>query len=560
MPGAGYTSMNSGNRAAPLALLLGCMLLAAGSRADVGQELIDIHERLFQNGSTLRIFQDADIHERRLVSGIYQLNDYRVVWPDPGYAGEMVRLLQASEAEGLEPADYHVTQLQTLLRNNPGLADGADYLRAKFDMLLTDGLLLYARHLIQGKVDPRTLDSSWNYARVDYDPDAVAKALLAAVASQQVASTLERFKPRGDFYARVKAALAEYRSRAGTEDFRPVPGGVTLRPGDSHTHVRALRERLAELGYLDRGVTNSDYFDEVLAGAVRRLQGDFSIDIDGVAGPQTFEAINVPLSARVEQLRVNLDRLRWISQDISEDYLVVNIAGYELYYMRNGTMQWETAVMTGAIDTRTPIFQAPLRYLEFNPTWNVPRSILARDLFAKFRANPQRVVDQGYVLYNSRGETVDPLALEWDRYTGENFPYRVVQMPGPDNAMGRVKFMFPNQHAVYLHDTPARALFYRSQRAFSAGCIRVQNPLELARVLLDDPVKWSAAQIQSLVDSGRPRQVVHMQRDVDVLLMYWTVSPAPGDGIQFHRDVYGLDPAALAALNAPPGGDTHAGS
>ena len=236
---------------------------------------------------------------------------------------------------------------------------------------------------------------------------------------------------------------------------------------------------------------------------------------------------------------------------MSDDYVVVNIAGYELYYMRNKQLQWETPVMVGTIDTRTPIFQARLRYLEFNPTWNTPRSLIRRSLFPKFKANPQYVIDKRYKLYDGKGGEVDPLSIDWNAYTARTFPYRVVQMPGPANAMGRVKFMFPNQHAVYLHDTPSRELFSRSQRAFSAGCIRVKNPLELARVLLDDPANWSADSIAALVDSGAPQQVASIQRKVDVLLMYWTVSPTSGGRIQFHHDIYQLDPAALAALDAP---------
>jgi murein L,D-transpeptidase YcbB/YkuD len=192
-----------------------------------------------------------------------------------------------------------------------------------------------------------------------------------------------------------------------------------------------------------------------------------------------------------------------------------------------------------------------MRYLEFNPTWNVPRSLLARSIYPRLASDPGYAREMGYRFFDARGE-VDPETIDWRSHTGASFPYRVVQDPGPENAMGRVKFMFPNRHAVYLHDTPSRALFARSQRAFSAGCIRVKHPLELARLLLDDPETWSAENIDALVDSGRPRQVVQMQRPVDVLLMYWTVSPEEGQRLEFHDDIYGLDPAALAALDAPP--------
>jgi murein L,D-transpeptidase YcbB/YkuD len=288
-----------------------------------------------------------------------------------------------------------------------------------------------------------------------------------------------------------------------------------------------------------------------MAEAVEALQRDHALDVDGIVGGQSFRVLNLSARDREALLRINLDRARWIRQDQTDEYLVVNIAGFELYYLRQGELIWQTPVMVGSIDTRTPIFRKRMRYLEFNPTWNVPRGLLARSLYPRLAGDPGYIEAKGYEFYGAGGE-VSPATIDWSAYNGANFPYRVVQKPGPDNAMGRVKFMFPNSHAVYLHDTPSRELFARSQRAFSAGCIRVKNPLELARLLLDDPDNWSAERIQALVESARPQQVVQMQRPIDVLLMYWTVSPEDGQRLEFHEDVYGLDPAALAALEAPP--------
>ena len=209
--------------------------------------------------------------------------------------------------------------------------------------------------------------------------------------------------------------------------------------------------------------------------------------------------------------------------------------------------------MTGTIEHQTPIFSERLKYLEFNPTWTVPRSIIARSLFPKFSANPQYVIDNDYILYDHKGRAVDPLTIKWSAYSGKSFPYRVVQQPGDLNALGRVKFIFPNRYAIYLHDTPSRALFSRSARAFSSGCVRVKNPLEFAEVLLNDSDTWSLAQVEALVESREPQRRVFLDRDVDVMLMYWTTSPTRGGRLQFHRDIYGKDPAALVALNAAPG-------
>jgi murein L,D-transpeptidase YcbB/YkuD len=535
-------------------LLLAVALLvgAQAAHSGVSSALLDIQERLFLEGSGRDIFPGASIYQPEFVHEFYELAGYQPVWTDAEYALEMLALLRDSELEGLNPADYHYDTLQRLRAEYQQPWSDKDQLRAQAEMLLTDGILLYARHLIQGKVDPRTLDDSWNYTRREFDPERSAAQLLEAIRKRNLAETLEAMKPDLAFYRLMKHALADYRRRAAEETFVPVPENKVLRLGDNHPNVTALRRRLQQMGYLPASASQSPQFDQQLEQAVRRMQRDNALDIDGIVGEQGFALMNLSFEQRIDRLRVNMDRLRWISQDISADFIVVNIAGFELYYIQDGVLRWTTPVMVGTINTRTPIFQAQLKYLEFNPTWNAPRSIVGRSLLPKFRANPQYVVDKGYRLLDRQGRPVDPLSLDWSAYTAGNFPYRVVQMPGPANAMGQVKFMFPNRHAVYLHDTPSRALFSRSQRAFSAGCIRVKEPLELARLLLDDPGRWSAPQIQSVVDSGAPRQNVQMQRDVDVMLMYWTVSPVDGERLRFSADIYGLDPVALQALAAPP--------
>lgn len=535
-----------------LLLLLWLVVLAAPSQAGVSRALLDIHERLYLERDGSQIFSDATIYEPALVNEFYQARDYEPAWVDADYVGEMLQLLKSSEDEGLRPADYHYDQLLALREEYRKPWSDKDYLRAKAEVLLTDGILLYAKHLMQGKVDPRTLDASWNYARVKLNPESVARNLSSAIARQQVSAQLSQLKVDTGFYALMKRQLQRYRQLASEENFSPIPEDVVLHPGDRGANVRLLRERLKQMSYLAQEAPASDHFDAGVEAAVRQMQRDHDLDADGVVGRQSYQVLNMSYSDKVDSLRINLDRLRWINQEVSNDFIVVNIAGYELYYLRERDLQWQTPVMVGTIDTRTPIFQARLRYMEFNPTWNTPRSLIVRSLFPKFKANPQYVIDKRYKLYDGNGAEVDPLGVDWNRYTAGSFPYRVVQMPGPANAMGRVKFMFPNRHAVYLHDTPSRALFSRSQRAFSAGCIRVKNPLELARVLLDDPQNWSAVDIQALVDSGSPQQVVRVDREIDVLLMYWTASPVGSERIQFHHDIYGLDPVALAALDAPP--------
>jgi murein L,D-transpeptidase YcbB/YkuD len=548
--------MNTRPRQARGLLLLCGLLLCLPVHADgVSRALLDIHERLYVEGAGASIFPGTTVYEPALVSAFYESRDYRPAWIDADYAREMLQLLQSSADEGLDPSDYHYPELLALQEQYRREWSDNNALRAQAEVLLTDGLLLYARHLIQGKVDPTTLDTTWNYTRRELDPEEVAAALASAISERRVATVLDGLKPGFGFYGIMKEQLAHYRELARDDGFSPLPTDVVLHPGDQHETVAALRRRLQQMAYLPQAVQASDLFDEPVELAVQALQRDNGLAVDGVVGRQTFEVLNLSPAEKIDRIRINLDRLRWINDTTSDDFIVVNIAGFELYYLRNLETVWETPVMVGKIQTRTPIFHERLSYLEFNPTWNAPRS-LVRGLVPKFKADPAFATEKGYRFYDAAGQEVSAASIDWPAQSPRSFPYRVVQMPGPANAMGQVKFMFPNQHAIYLHDTPSRELFSRSQRAFSAGCIRVKNPLELARVLLDDPDNWSARQIQALVDSGRPREVVRMQRDVDVLLMYWTVSPSADGRLQFHSDIYQLDPPALAALDATPRPDS----
>ena len=206
--------------------------------------------------------------------------------------------------------------------------------------------------------------------------------------------------------------------------------------------------------------------------------------------------------------------------------------------------------MVGTINHETPVFRSDITYLEFNPTWTVPRSIINRSLLPSFKANPASVKKRDFVLYDRNGGAVDPAKLNWSKFSQSNFPYTVVQQPGVQNALGQVKFMFPNSYAIYLHDTPSKALFSKSSRAFSAGCVRVKNPFELARILFDDEKSWNAEAIQKVVDAGE-RKRVSLSAPVAVMLMYWTAEPYGEKYIKFNPDIYTRDGGVLAALDKP---------
>ena len=521
------------------------------AQANVEESLRNITEHLILDGDG-QLPTGGVVYQPAIIEQFYSENNYQPVWIDREQAVRVLGILAGAAEDGLNPEDYHYTTLKTMLDKSDVSWTTGNRSSALFDVLLSDGVILYIRHLSQGKVDPRRMDPSFNYSRLEFEPTKVSTALRRAVSEDTIEDIMEEVRPQQRFYHQMKKALASYRDLAAGEAFVDIPDDVVLKPGNDHANVLALRKRLVETGQLDPASKSSTLFDEQLEKAVRRFQKDNDLDVDGIVGKQSYTLLNMSWADRVDALRLNMDRLRWIYRDISDDLIVVNIAGFELYYLRDNALVWDAPVMTGTIQHQTPVFTEHLKYLEFNPTWTVPRSIIRRSLFPKFSGNPQYVVDNNYHLIDRDGQATDPLSIDWSAYNGSNFPYGVVQQPGENNALGRVKFIFPNKHAIYLHDTPSRALFSRSSRAFSSGCVRVQNPLQFAEILLDDPDKWSLQQIRDLVASGRPKERVYLPRTVDVMLMYWTTSPTSDGGVQFHPDIYSKDPAMLTALNAPP--------
>jgi murein L,D-transpeptidase YcbB/YkuD len=535
-------------------LLLGFILAATVSRADVRDEIIDIVE-------AASVGEDRDllpepVRARELIHLFYQERDYNLAWNDGEQIQSVLAALADSRSHGLNPEDYHYSALKALEAEWHQKFRGRDRVRAQFDILLSDGLLLYARHQIEGKVDPALLEASWNFTRRDWNPEVITTNLSTAIEKQTVVATLESFEPSFRLYDRLRSNLRRYRQFDGAYEFEPIPTDVVLRPGMTHPNIASLRESLRRLELWQGDNSQEQLYDDELLAAVKRFQALHSLSDDGIVGGNSFRELNTSYADRIDQLRINMDRLRWVNETTAADMVVVNIAGYELYYFVDGAVSWETEVMVGTIRNETPMFQSKIKYLVFNPTWTVPRSIIRKSLFKKMRDNPGYIEERNYKLYDRDGVEADPAQMDWSSYSPGRFPYRVVQQPGPGNALGRVKFIFPNKHAVYLHDTPSRSLFAQTDRAFSHGCIRVQHPLHFAELLLGDENKWSRANIEATIEGG-VLQNVHLKEPLEVMLMYWTASPAKDGQIQFHPDVYGRDAKAVAALKEEPRWDAN---
>jgi murein L,D-transpeptidase YcbB/YkuD len=349
----------------------------------------------------------------------------------------------------------------------------------------------------------------------------------------------------------MRDALARYRKIAAAGGWPSVPEGPTLRPGATDPRVATIARRLVISGDLDDGVApgSPDAYSPEIEQAVRRFQARHGLDADGIVGAGTLRELNVPAEQRVQQLEINLERARWVLDDLSERFILVNIAGFRVYVVQDRQVTWESRVQVGKTYRKSPVFRDEMKYLVFNPTWTVPYSIATRDLLPQIKQDPGFFESRGFDLRDRAGRLVDPKSVDWSQVTAGRFPYTLVQRPGPANALGRVKFMFPNEHAVYLHDTPSRYLFDRADRTFSSGCIRVENPFELAEILLGSD-GWTQEKFQQVLETGKER-TVFLSEPIPVLLLYWTAQASPDGTVSFFPDVYDRDAAIIEALDEP---------
>jgi murein L,D-transpeptidase YcbB/YkuD len=512
----------------------------------------EIRERIERHQMSGRlILAGQDIIAVELLWKLYENRNYAPLWMDSARAAGLIDLVGRAEDEGLLPRDYHHETLVSL-HSRESLGPGE---RADLDILLTGSLMRYVYHLYFGKVNPSDLDSDWNLARrLNRDPTALIEGAIVSDDLQQFISEALDWDP---IYDQMRAMLADYRERAAREGggYPPVPAGPTLRRGMSGPRVVALRDRLRASGHLsDDGVENPEDFDITLEQAVTRFQQEAQIDVDGAVGAGTLAALNISLQSRIDTIRVNMERARWILRDVREndDFVLVNIADFKTMLYRDNQQVWETRSQVGRTYRKSPVFRADMRYAQFNPTWTVPPGILRRDIFPKLKAGAVDYLNEKdmKLVDSTTGQEVDPSSIDWDAMTLRTFRYQVVQRPGSDNALGQVKFIFPNPHFVFLHDTNHREHFDDEVRTFSSGCIRIEYPMEFARLVLDDP-EWDDEAIQSVIDSKQTR-TVYLKEPLPVLILYWTLNVVNADGEpRFLPDVYDRDGAILEALGKP---------
>jgi murein L,D-transpeptidase YcbB/YkuD len=486
---------------------------------------------------------DARIYDLPVTQAFYLRNEQTPAWTRPGAIVELARAIDQAWREGMNGQDYHQRQVQNLL-------DGSlDLDIHERDLLLTDALVRLTYHYALGKVDPKLYVASWNFDRdlPTIDPVSWMSDVLA---DGGIGAGLDRLKPRNPVYQNLVQALARYRQIAAQGGWSSVADGPTLRAGERDFRVTQLRRRLQAEGekLADTG-GDPDYFDAGLERALVRFQNRYRLDADGLAGRQTLAAMNVPVAQRIGQIRVNLERAR-VLRDIPATAVVVDIAGFEVSLWRDGHRLLRSRAQVGRPYRSTPVFSDSITYIEFNPTWTVPPTIFSEDVLPAIKRDPGYLARNNMRVLTMGGEEVDPGTVNWALYPQQGFPYMIRQMPGPHNALGQLKIMFPNEHLVYLHDTPNRGLFRRSERTFSSGCIRVEQIEPLAVLLLDDPQQWDLAAIEATIESRQTRRV-SLRQPVPIYLVYWTVQVLDDGEVHFKHDPYDRDRLVLDVLEQP---------
>ncbi len=462
-------------------------------------------------------------------------------------------IIRRAAGQGLNTGDYYNCMLDELLIGMAGLTQADRTTRIgsyiKLDLMLTDTILRYAMHVSSGRMDFATI----KYANHP-DPSShrdLAAELAAMLDSDKVTSFLGQLGPRHSAYRALQKGLLEYRKIKETGGWPVIADGPTLKFGDRGTRVAMLRYRLAVSKDADfvPGVVD-DQFDDALAVAVMRFQRRHGLEMDGMVGPGTLQAINVPVEQRIRQIELNLERWRWMPSKFEPYHILVNIPSFELTVVDNGQTVKTLRAIVGREERPTPVLSSTMTYLELNPYWNVPSKIARKDLLPKIRKDPKFLTRQNFQVFvgwNDNDTAIDPAAINWAGLSENNFPYRLRQAPTPYNALGRVKFMFPNEYSVYIHDTPSKRLFGRSARSFSSGCVRVEKPLELASFLLQRQ-NWNRERLDETLASGE-RRVVVLKEPVPVYLVYLTAWAEENGQVHFLEDIYGHDLQLQALLN-----------
>jgi murein L,D-transpeptidase YcbB/YkuD len=476
------------------------------------------------------------------ISAFYKANGYQAIWTgeDADHEARRTALLMALERAGdhaLPVASYRLDELKAAMRNIGSMRD-----LGRVEVELSRTFLKYAHDVSSGILTPKEVDETI----VRDVPRRDGTELLRSLTKNNPVTFLRGLPPKFPEYARLMKARLELQKQLLRGGWGPTVPAYSLKPGDRGNAVVALRNRMIAMGYMERSA--SMVYDDALQTAVQKFQEDQGLNQDGIAGQTTMSEINVQIEDRLPSILVAMERERWMNIPRGERHVWVNLVDFTATIVDKGEVTFRTRSVIGAKDPsrRSPEFSDMMEYMEINPYWNVPRSIAMNEYL------PQMIGSGGYgaghlQLVDNRGNVVSRGRVNWRAYSPRTFPYNLRQAPGNGNALGLVKFMFPNRHNIYLHDTPAKSLFARDRRDFSHGCIRLHQPFEFAYHLLAKQVANPEEYFQRILRSGENTQVP-LETPIPVHLVYRTAFTSPKGRLNFRHDVYDRDSRIFDAL------------
>lgn len=448
----------------------------------------------------------------------------------------LFRALEEAGTHGLPDRSAEIADLMNILRNVQTTRD-----LGRAEVAMSRALVNYAADLQTGLLEPRRIDEG--IVRKKHQPDFAS--YLTGIRDQAPVAFLRSLAPQNPQYQALLREKMRLEALQAAGGWGPTVSAKKLERGDQGGAVIALRNRLIEMGYLERSA--SLRYDTALEGAVQKFQAAHGLEADGVAGAGTIAEINKPVSARLKSVLVAMERERWLTPDRGERHILVNQTDFTAKIIDNGEVTFQTRSVIGKdhSDRRSPEFSDVMEHMVINPSWYVPRSIITKEYLPKLKANPNAV---GHIeITDSRGRKVNRSTADFSQYTARNFPYAMRQPPSRKNALGLVKFMFPNKYNIYLHDTPQKSLFQREVRAFSHGCIRLAQPFEFAYALLAKQTENPKQFFDRILSSGKETKV-DLEQQVPVHLIYRTAFVTPEGRAEYRRDVYGRDAKVWAAL------------
>lgn len=482
----------------------------------------------------------------RLVS-IYALNNNQPFWLYPNRVEEALQVLKESASDGLNPQDYEYLSLLTYytkLKNDMNAQQAYE-----LEVLLTYNLLKYSKHMLEGKVNPVSVFPEWNYPK--RSEKSISDTILARIFTGKLESFTTKIRPDHAVYTGLRETLSEIDAmQASNFNLHTIRyTGKSLKVGDTASVLIEVKKHLRAVGLYNHDSLDNQ-FDKTLIQSLKDFQVHVGLKETGTLDKKTLNVLNFTLPELRNAVLANMERSRWTFHDLPEEYIWVNIADYTLTHIKNNKQLYKEDVIVGKDVNKTPVFQASLSYIEFNPYWTVPASIAGKEILLELLKDPTYLEKHDMELFLNNEPVPAPASFE--SYSETNFPFTIKQNPGKKNSLGRVKFMFPNPYSIYIHDTPTQYLFEKEQRSFSHGCIRLKNPIDFAYHLLS-PQGFTINQITEKVYSEK-NESISLERKIPIMIVYFTCYSKPNDKhLFFFKDIYGHDQKIVQLLNQSNG-------